>query len=98
MRLNRLINLVYPKRFGERTNLDRQEVVALLKELSDNELVSPFMVVIQQRTPGTCQLQIKGNYEQSQIEIILKNRCFSYEANKDNLIIFKPQQDTSFLP
>lgn len=70
--------------------MQRKEAVALLKELADKELIQPFMVVIQQRTPDNCQLKIKGNYEQSQIEIFLKNRGFSYEANKDNLIIFKP--------
>ncbi len=69
--------------------MDREEAVAILKELADKELVQPLMVIIQQRTPHNCQLKIRGNYDQSQIELFLKNRGFSYEANEDSLIIFK---------
>ena len=65
------------------------EAVALLKELGDRELVQPFMVDIEHRTPDNHQLRIRGNYNRQDIEVFLKNRGFSYEENKDYLIIFK---------
>ena len=71
-------------------HLDRKEAVAFLKELGDRELVQSIMVIIQQRPLDKCQLEIKGEYDPKQIEIFLKGRGFSYEENKDYLIVSKP--------
>jgi hypothetical protein len=70
--------------------LDRKEAVALLKELADKELISPFMVIIQHRPNDMCQLQIKGEYDRQHIEAFLKNRGYIYEESKDYLLIFNP--------
>lgn len=78
-----------PKGLGN-VHLERKEAVALLKELGDERLLQPFMVIIQQRPPNGCQLQIKGLYDQKEIESFLKNRGFSYEEHLDYLLIFKP--------
>lgn len=71
-------------------HLFRKEAVALLKELGERELVQPFMVIIEPRPNDKCQLKIKGNYDQQQIELFLKGKGFGYEASKDYLIIFSP--------
>jgi hypothetical protein len=70
--------------------LSRKEAVALLKELSDQELVQPLMVIIQQREPYGFQLKIKASFFQPEIEVFLKKRGFSYEAKEDYLIIYRP--------
>ena len=70
--------------------MDRKEAVVLLKELGAEHLVQPLMVLVEQRNPNSCQLKIKGDYDRELIEEFLKNRGFSYEENKDYLIIFKP--------
>ncbi|MGA2681227.1 MAG: hypothetical protein ABSF44_05435 [Candidatus Bathyarchaeia archaeon] len=70
--------------------MDRKEAVALLKELGTEHLIQPTFVLIKQRTPDSHQLQIKGDYDREEIELLLKNRKFSLEENKDYLIIFKP--------
>ena len=69
--------------------MDRREAVALLKELGTEHLIQPSLVLIKQRTPDSYQLEIKGNYDSQRIEEFLNNKGFSYEENKDYLIIFK---------
>ena len=71
-------------------NIKRPEAVALVKELGVGELIQPTFVVIQQRCPDRFELKIKGSYDRKQIEILLKDRKFLYEENKDCLIISKP--------
>jgi hypothetical protein len=70
--------------------LDRKEAVALLKELGAEHLIQPTFVLIKQRTPDSCQLEIKGDYDFKEIEQLLKNRKFCLEEKKDYLIIFRP--------
>jgi hypothetical protein len=72
-----------------RERMKRQEAVALLKELSTEQLIQPSLILIQQRSPDRFQLQIKGNYDCQQIEVFLKNK-FSLEESKGYLIIFTP--------
>jgi len=68
----------------------RQEATAILKELGDRGLIQPLFVIIEKRTLDKFQLKIRGSYDGDQIELFLKNTGFSYEENKDYLIIFKP--------
>ena len=70
--------------------LDRKEAVALLKELGTDHLIQPSLVLIKQRTPDSYQLTIKGDYDLKEIELLLKNRNFCIEENKNYLNIFKP--------
>lgn len=70
--------------------MNRKEAVALFTDLVANGHVQPHLVLIEQKNPDKCQLKIKGDYDCQQIEIFLKDRGFSYEENKDYLIIFKP--------
>lgn len=85
-----LLIYVRPTRTIERgVHLDRKTAIDLVKELGELELVQPVLVVIENRTPDKNQLKIKGNYDCKQVEMFLKDRGFSYEENKDYLIIFK---------
>ena len=66
----------------------RQEAIALLKELGNNNLVQPLFVIIEKRTPDKFQLKIKGYYDSKEIEIFLKNSGYSFQDNHEFLIIF----------
>ena len=69
--------------------LDRKEAIALLVELGINQLVSPDLVVLEQRKLESYQLKIKGNYNFKDLGQFLKNR-FCLEEINNYLIIFKP--------
>jgi hypothetical protein len=69
--------------------LERKEAVALLKEIGNQLLVSPRTVLIECRKADDCQLKIKGEYINEEIKLFLKNRGYTYEVNKDYLIIYK---------
>jgi hypothetical protein len=66
--------------------IKRAEAVALLKELSTEQLIQPSIVLIEQRCPDSYQLRIKGDYNLQEIGILLKNR-FSIEESKNCLTI-----------
>ena len=70
--------------------MDRKEAVALLKELGTAHLIQPTFVLIKQRTPDSCELLIKGDYDLKEIDRRLKNRKFCLEEKKDYLIISRP--------
>ena len=82
-----VISFVRPLR-AEGKQVNREESVALLKELSVNQLVSPTVVSIEHRFPDIYQLKIKGDYDLQAIKQFLKNK-FSAEENKDYLVIFE---------
>ena len=63
----------------------RTEAVNLLKELAAEQLIQPFLVLIEQRSPDRYQLQIKGSYNLREIEVFVKNR-FSLKESKGYLI------------
>lgn len=66
--------------------INRAEAVALLKELSSEQLIQPSLVLIEQRSSNIYQLKIKGNYNLQEIELVLKNR-FSAEEYENYLVI-----------
>ena len=68
--------------------MKREEAVGLLKELGAEQLIYPSLVLIQQRTPGKYELDMKGAFVYHEIEAFLKNRGLSCEENKDYLTIF----------
>ena len=61
--------------------MNREESVALLKELGANQLVSPTVVSIEHRLPDTYLLKIKGDYDLQEMKIFLKNK-FSEKKTK----------------
>ena len=65
--------------------MKRAEAVALLKELGAEQLIQPFLVLIEQISPDRYQLQIKGSYNLREIEMVVKNR-FSLKESKGYLI------------
>jgi hypothetical protein len=65
--------------------MKRAEAAALLKELGSEQLIQPFLVLIEQRSPDRYQLQIKDSYNLREIEVFVKNR-FSLEESKGYLI------------
>ena len=69
--------------------MNREESVALLKELGDHQLVSPIVASIEHRLPDTYQLKIKGDYDLQAMKRFLKNK-FSVEENQDYLVISEP--------
>ena len=70
--------------------MNRKEAVALFTELVAKGYVQPNLVLIEQRKPDKYQLKIKGDYDNSQIELFLKNKKLCIEQNKNYLIILKP--------
>jgi len=75
---------------GLRGNLlDRKEAIALLVELGSYQLVSPDLVILEQKKLGNYQLKIKGNYNFKDVGLFLKSR-FCLEEINNYLIIFKP--------
>jgi hypothetical protein len=69
--------------------LERKEAVTLLKELAHQLQLSPNMVIIESQKADHYQLKIKGEYSYEEIKLFLKNKGYSYEINKDYLIIYK---------
>ena len=68
--------------------MDREDAVALLKELGTRQLIQPSLVLIEKRNNDSYQLKIKGNYYLESVEAFLSSRGFSYEENKEYLVIF----------
>jgi hypothetical protein len=66
--------------------LDRKEAIALLFELGTNQLVSPDLVILEQRKLDSYQLKIKGYYNIQDVGQFLKDK-FSFEVVKEYLII-----------
>ena len=66
--------------------VNRNESVALLKELGTHQLVSPIVVSIEHRLPDTYLLKIKGDYNLQAMKTFLKKK-FSVEENKDYIVI-----------
>lgn len=69
--------------------MNREESVALLKELGVNQLVSPTVVSIERRLSDTYLLKIKGDNDLQAMKIFLNNK-FSVEKNKDYIVISEP--------
>jgi len=69
--------------------LERKEAIALLSELGVNQLVSPNLVILEQRKLDNYQLRIKGSYNFKDVGLFLKNR-FCLEELNNYLIIFRP--------
>jgi hypothetical protein len=73
--------------FGE--TMKRKEAIALLKELSDKQLIQPTFVLIEQRKPDSFELEIKGNFDCQAIDQFVNNRFMVKEnLEKGILIIF----------
>jgi hypothetical protein len=71
--------------------MKRGEAIALLKELCVASLIQPSLVLIEQRSPESCELRIKGDYDKQLMDIFLQERNLSVvENNKGYLSIFKP--------
>ena len=69
--------------------MDRKEAIALLVELGSYQLVSPDLVILEQRKLDRYQLKIKGNYNFKEIGLFFKERFCLKEVN-NYLVIFKP--------
>ena len=61
--------------------MKRAETVAILKELGAEQLIQPFLVLIEQKSPDRYQLQIKSSYNLREIEMFVKNRSSLEESN-----------------
>jgi hypothetical protein len=72
--------------------LDRQQAMAMLKELVANNLVEPSYVYITQRKPNDYQVQIKCDYNRLEIEAHAKKYGLTIEEDKEKkyLLIFTP--------
>jgi hypothetical protein len=70
--------------------MKRTEAVGLLKELVAEQLIEPSLVLIEQSSPDSYQLQIKGNYDIQEIEMFVKNR-FALEECMGYLVFNTPQ-------
>jgi hypothetical protein len=73
-------------------HLDRQQAMAMLKELVANNLVEPSYVHISQKILDQFQIQIKSDYNREGIEEYAKKHGLTIEEDKEKkyLLIFKP--------
>ncbi len=71
--------------------MKRHEAVALLKELSSENLLHPSWVLIDQRKPDRFQLCVKGGYDRRGIEVFVQkyNLAIEEDLTKGLLCIFK---------
>jgi len=72
--------------------LDRPEAMALLRELMSYNLVEPSWVSIGERKPKNYQLQIKSDYNKSEIEKYAQEKQLTVieDMVRKYLVIFKP--------
>ena len=70
--------------------MKRQEAVALLKDLSNKQLIQPTSVLIEQREKlGSFELKIKGNFDIQAIKQFVNTRFIVQEnLEKGTLSIF----------
>jgi hypothetical protein len=73
-------------------HLDRQQAMAMLKELVVHTLVEPSYVHICQKSPEKYQIQLKSDYNREGIEEYAKKHGLTIEEDKGRkyLLIFKP--------
>jgi hypothetical protein len=73
-------------------HLDRQQAMAMLKELVANNLVEPSYVSITERKPNDYQIQIKCDYNPKEIEEYAKKHGLTIEEDRERryFLIFKP--------
>jgi hypothetical protein len=72
-------------------HLDRQQAMAMLKELVINNLVEPSYVHICKKSPEQYQIQLKSDYNRESIEEYGKKHGLTIEEDKERkyLLIFK---------
>jgi hypothetical protein len=73
-------------------HLDRKEAMAMLKALADSNLVEPSYVHICLRKPNHYQIQIKCDYNKTEIEAYAKKYGLTITEDKERkyLVIYKP--------
>jgi hypothetical protein len=71
--------------------LDRVQAMALLKELTVNNLIEPSYISINERKPNDYQIQIKCGYKKLEVDAYAKKQCLTIEEDKERkyLLIFK---------
>ncbi len=74
-----------------RVNLDREQAMAMLKELVAKDLVEPSYVHIFEKMPKYYQIQIKCNYNRNKIIEFAKNKQLTIMEDKEQkyLVIYK---------
>lgn len=72
-------------------DLDREQAMAMLKELVANNLVDPGYVSILQVKPNNFQIQIKCDYNKKEIEEYANNHGLTITEDKERkyLVIYK---------
>jgi hypothetical protein len=76
---------------GGQVHLDREQAMAMLKELVAKDLVEPSYVHIFEKMPKHYQIQIKCNYNRDKIIEFAKNKQLTImEDNQQKyLVIYK---------
>ena len=84
-----LVLYVHKQSIGQ---MQRYEAVALLKELGAGLLNQPTLVMIEQRTPDSFQLIVKGDYDRREVEMFIQkfDLVVKEDTDKGHLLIFKP--------
>lgn len=72
--------------------MNREQAMAMLKELVKNDLVEPSYVSMVQSTPNHFQIKIKSNYRRAEIEDHAKKHGLAIVEDKEKkyLVVFKP--------
>ncbi len=61
----------------------REQAIALLKELIENNLITTTWVSIDERNPGSFGLKFRGNYDPCLLESFLQEHNLTLEENKE---------------
>lgn len=71
--------------------MDREQAMAMLKELVAMDLVEPSFVHISERIPNHYQIQIKCDYNREKIEEHAKKQGLIIKEDKERkyLVVFK---------
>ena len=69
-----MLKVLYAHIQLELSYIKRAEGVALLEELSAEQLIASSFVIIEQRFPDVYQLRIKDNYNLQEIGVVLNRR------------------------
>ena len=72
--------------------MERKEAIALLKELVDNNLAQPSLVILQEKSRGKFELQMKDECDNEALRDFLtkKNFGMKQDTEKGYCVIYKP--------
>ena len=63
--------------------MERKEAIALLKELVDNNLAQPSLVILQEKSRGRFELQMKDECDNKALREFLNKKNFDMKQDEE---------------